>query len=84
MVDDDAVDDVGDVLEGVDDPLEMLEDFPLDDEVDRIAVAVRLEGFLQPGRMDFVGMALIGLGLAAIDGRLAMLLPHFRARTSER
>jgi drug/metabolite transporter (DMT)-like permease len=34
--------------------------------------------------MDFVGMALIGLGLAAIDGRLAMLLPHFRARTSER
>jgi drug/metabolite transporter (DMT)-like permease len=34
--------------------------------------------------MDFVGMVLIGLGLAAIDGRLAMLLPHFRARASER
>ena len=34
--------------------------------------------------MDFAGMALIGLGLAAIDGRLAMLLPHFRARASER
>ncbi|HEV8389596.1 MAG TPA: DMT family transporter [Dongiaceae bacterium] len=34
--------------------------------------------------MDFVGMALIGLGLAAIDGRLATLLPHLRARASER
>jgi drug/metabolite transporter (DMT)-like permease len=34
--------------------------------------------------MDFAGMALIGLGLAAIDGRLATLLPHFRARASER
>jgi drug/metabolite transporter (DMT)-like permease len=34
--------------------------------------------------MDFVGMALIGLGLAAIDGRLASLLPNFRARASER
>jgi drug/metabolite transporter (DMT)-like permease len=34
--------------------------------------------------MDFVGMALIGLGLAAIDGRLASLLPHLRARASER
>ena len=34
--------------------------------------------------MDFAGMALIGLGLAAIDGRLASLLPNFRARTSER
>jgi drug/metabolite transporter (DMT)-like permease len=29
---------------------------------------------------DFAGMALIGLGLAAIDGRLALLLPHVRAR----
>ena len=26
----------------------------------------------------------IALGLAAIDGRLAMLLPHLRARASER
>ena len=34
--------------------------------------------------MDFIGMALIGLGLAAIDGRLASLLPHLRARASER
>jgi drug/metabolite transporter (DMT)-like permease len=34
--------------------------------------------------MDFAGMALIGLGLAAIDGRLAALLPHFRARAPER
>jgi drug/metabolite transporter (DMT)-like permease len=34
--------------------------------------------------MDFVGMALIGLGLAAIDARLASLLPHLRARASER
>jgi drug/metabolite transporter (DMT)-like permease len=34
--------------------------------------------------MDFAGMALIGLGLAAIDGRLATLLPHLRARASER
>lgn len=34
--------------------------------------------------MDFLGMALIGLGLAAIDGRLASLLPHVRARASER
>ncbi len=34
--------------------------------------------------MDFAGMALIGLGLAAIDGRLAALLPHVRARASER
>ncbi len=34
--------------------------------------------------MDFAGMALIGLGLAAIDGRVAMLLPHLRARASER
>jgi len=34
--------------------------------------------------MDFVGMALIGLGLAAIDGRLAALLPNLGARTSER
>ena len=35
--------------------------------------------------MDFGGMALIGLGLAAIDGRLAaLLLPHFRARAAER
>ncbi|HKP23720.1 MAG TPA: DMT family transporter [Dongiaceae bacterium] len=34
--------------------------------------------------MDFVGMALIGLGLAAIDGRLAALLPHLRARASQR
>ena len=33
MVDDDAVDHVGDVLEGVDDPLEMLEDLALDDEL---------------------------------------------------
>jgi drug/metabolite transporter (DMT)-like permease len=33
---------------------------------------------------DFAGMALIGLGLAAIDGRLASLLPHLRARASER
>jgi drug/metabolite transporter (DMT)-like permease len=29
---------------------------------------------------DFAGMALIGLGLAAIDGRAALLLPHVRAR----
>jgi drug/metabolite transporter (DMT)-like permease len=29
---------------------------------------------------DFLGMALIGLGLAAIDGRLALLLPHVRPR----
>jgi drug/metabolite transporter (DMT)-like permease len=36
------------------------------------------------GLMDFVGMALIGLGLAAIDGRLAALLPHLRARAPER
>jgi drug/metabolite transporter (DMT)-like permease len=34
--------------------------------------------------MDFAGMALIGLGLAAIDGRLASLLPHLRARASQR
>ena len=34
--------------------------------------------------MDFLGMALIGLGLAAIDGRLASLLPNLRARASER
>lgn len=34
--------------------------------------------------MDFAGMALIGLGLAAIDGRLAALLPYLRARASER
>jgi drug/metabolite transporter (DMT)-like permease len=34
--------------------------------------------------MDFAGMALIGLGLAAIDGRLAALLPHLRARASQR
>jgi drug/metabolite transporter (DMT)-like permease len=33
---------------------------------------------------DFLGMALIGLGLAAIDGRLASLLPHVRARAPER
>jgi drug/metabolite transporter (DMT)-like permease len=34
---------------------------------------------------DFAGMALIGLGLAAIDGRLAaLLLPHVRARAPER
>ncbi|HEX6121188.1 MAG TPA: DMT family transporter [Dongiaceae bacterium] len=31
---------------------------------------------------DFLGMALIGLGLAAIDGRLALLLPHVRPRAS--
>ncbi|HEY1385704.1 MAG TPA: DMT family transporter [Dongiaceae bacterium] len=31
---------------------------------------------------DFAGMALIGLGLAAIDGRIALLLPHSRARAS--
>ena len=36
------------------------------------------------GLMDFAGMALIGLGLAAIDGRLAALLPNLRARGSER
>jgi drug/metabolite transporter (DMT)-like permease len=36
------------------------------------------------GPMDFAGMALIGLGLAAIDGRLASLLPHLRARAAER
>ncbi len=35
VVDDDAVDLVRDILERVDDPLEMLEDFALDDEVDR-------------------------------------------------
>ena len=29
---------------------------------------------------DFLGMALIGLGLAAIDGRIALLLPHARPR----
>lgn len=34
--------------------------------------------------MDFAGMALIGLGLAAIDGRLAALLPHLGARAPER
>jgi drug/metabolite transporter (DMT)-like permease len=32
--------------------------------------------------MDFAGMALIGLGLAAIDGRLGALLPHARTRAS--
>jgi drug/metabolite transporter (DMT)-like permease len=37
-----------------------------------------------PTLADFLGMALIGLGLAAIDGRLASLLPNFRARASER
>jgi drug/metabolite transporter (DMT)-like permease len=31
---------------------------------------------------DFAGMALIGLGLAAIDGRLALLLAHPRVGTS--
>jgi drug/metabolite transporter (DMT)-like permease len=31
---------------------------------------------------DYFGMALIGLGLAAIDGRLALLLPHPRAGAS--
>lgn len=36
------------------------------------------------GMMDFAGMALIGLGLAAIDGRLAARLPHLRARAAER
>jgi drug/metabolite transporter (DMT)-like permease len=29
---------------------------------------------------DFLGMALIGLGLAAIDGRIALLLPYARPR----
>ena len=33
-----------------------------------------------PAPADFVGMALIGLGLAAIDGRLAPLLPHVGTR----
>jgi drug/metabolite transporter (DMT)-like permease len=50
--------------------------------------AILLGVFLLGERLettDFAGMALIGLGLAAIDGRLAaLLLPHVRARASER
>ena len=34
------------------------------------------------GMSDFLGMALIGLGLAAIDGRLATFLPHPRTDAS--
>lgn len=49
--------------------------------------AILLGVFLLGERLemtDFAGMALIGLGLAAIDGRLAALLPHLRARAAER
>ena len=49
--------------------------------------AILLGVFLLGERLettDFAGMALIGLGLAAIDGQLAALLPNFRARASER
>jgi drug/metabolite transporter (DMT)-like permease len=49
--------------------------------------AILLGVFLLGERLettDFAGMALIGLGLAAIDGRLAALLPHLRARAPER
>src|SRR6187399_1443507 len=58
VVDDDAVDLVGDVLERVDDALEMLVDLALDHEAQRVGAAVVLERLAQAVGMDRVGMPL--------------------------
>jgi len=79
MVDDDAVNDVGDVLERIDDTLEMLEDFTMDDELDGIAIAVGLEGWDDHSKVkeamqkraaayDAAVTALIEAGRLSLDG----------------
>jgi hypothetical protein len=60
VIDDDAVDLVGDILEGIDDPLEMLVDLAADGELHgagRIA-SEALKSSLEAGSVDLVGMAL--------------------------
>src|SRR6187402_273737 len=58
VIDDDAVDLVGDIFEGVDDALEVLVDLALDEKPQRVAAAVVGDRLPEPGPMDLVGVAL--------------------------
>src|SRR6187200_886325 len=58
VVDDDAVDLVGDVLERVDDAFEVLVDLALDQQPQRVAPAMVGHRLPEPGPMDFVGVPL--------------------------
>jgi len=56
VVDDDAVNFVGHIFEGVRHPLEVLEHFAVDRELHRVALRELLESPLKTARMDIVGV----------------------------
>ena len=58
MINHNAVNLVGDILESINDTFEVLEDFAPHDELERIGLTMRLKRMFQTRRMDFVGVAL--------------------------
>ena len=58
VVDDDAVDLIGDVFESVGDPLQILEHFAVDGELQRLGPRMLPEGPLEPDGVEVVGFSL--------------------------